>query len=194
VSHLKGNKLNLLDWDTALEMANKGNIPPTYVESSKQRMSLHQRIGKIKTNEEIDSFEAELKDIYGTPPPPVQDLLAALRIRVRAHQAGFDLVQVKANSGLLRYHSSQSERFNPLRVLELDGWNGLKFLVTTQGENVQIEFQDMLKKGIMAERIIPLIDALEQEEAPRFEKPALPSLVPLEKTHKKGKTIRRIFR
>lgn len=194
VSHLKGNKLNLLDWDTALEMANKGNIPPTYVESSKQRMSLHQRIGKIKTNEEIDSFEAELKDIYGTPPPPVQDLLAALRIRVRAHQAGFDLVQVKANSGLLRYHSTQSERFNPLRVLELDGWNGLKFLVTTQGENVQIEFQDMLKKGIMAERIIPLIDALEQEEAPRFEKPALPSLVPLEKTHKKGKTIRRIFR
>ena len=49
VSHLKGNKLNLLDWDTALEMANKGTIPPSYVESSKQRMSLHQRIGKIKT-------------------------------------------------------------------------------------------------------------------------------------------------
>jgi len=46
----------------------------------------------------------------------------------------------------------------------------------------------------MAERIIPLIDALEQEEAPRFEKPALSSSVPLEKTHKKGKTIRRIFR
>ena len=46
----------------------------------------------------------------------------------------------------------------------------------------------------MAERIIPLIDTLEQEEAPRFEKPALPSSPPPEKPRKKVKELRRIFR
>ncbi|MGC9327835.1 MAG: transcription-repair coupling factor, partial [Candidatus Hinthialibacter sp.] len=126
VSGLKSNKKLILEWETMLEMSPKGVIPPTYVESSKQRMALHQRIAKIKKPEEIEHLAAELKDIYGKPPASVDKLLFGLQIRVRAHQAGFDTVQIRRYQGFLRYHATQADRFNPLRVLQLDGKDGLK--------------------------------------------------------------------
>ncbi len=72
--------------------------------------------------------------------------------------------------------------------------NNLANVNTTGFKRSQIEFQDLFKKGTMAERIIPLIDALEREEAPEFEKPVMPSSAPPEKARKKVKEIRRIFR
>jgi len=178
VHSLKRNKGIQLEWETTLEMVPKGSIPPNYVESSKQRMSLHQRIAKIKTFEEIESLKEELTDIYGKIPAEVERLLHGVKIRVRANQAGMDIVSLRRNKGYLRYHLSQAERFNPMRILEMDGWEGLKLLVTTKGDNVAIEFQDPLNRGFLADKAIPLIDALEAKEAPVFEKPTRPAPPP----------------
>ncbi|MEW6235707.1 MAG: transcription-repair coupling factor [Candidatus Omnitrophota bacterium] len=174
VHSLKRNKNIPLEWETTLEIVPKGSIPPNYVESSKQRMSLHQRIAKIKTFEEIESLKEELSDIYGKIPAEVERLLYGVNIRVRAHQAGMDIVSLRRNKGYLRYHLSQAERFNPMRILEMDGWEGLKLLVTTKGDNVAIEFQDPQNRGFLADKAIPLIDALEAKEAPVFQKPTPP--------------------
>jgi transcription-repair coupling factor (superfamily II helicase) len=168
VTNIKGNKALIAEWETTLEMIPKGSIPPTFIESSKQRMSMHQRIAKIKTPEEIDSLEEELQDIYGKLPAEVKRLIYGLRIRVRAHQSGFDIVQIKRRQGYLRYHLSKSENFNPMRVLQLDGQNGLKLVVQTKGENIAIEFYDIEEKGKLSDRVIPLIESLEEETDPDF--------------------------
>lgn len=192
VINLKSNKKLILEWDTLLELSPKGTIPPDYVESSKQRMALHQRIAKIKTFEEIESLADELKDIYGKPPAPVEKLLFGLRIRVRAHVAGFDTVQIRRNQGYLRYHHSQAERFNPLRILQLDGRDGLKLVVSTKGDNVGIEFHDKDNRGNMPERVIALIDALEQEPEPQAPiTPSAPQPPPAKPKKKIDKKIRR---
>ncbi len=190
VTTLKGSKGLNLEWETTLEMVPKGTIPPAYVESSKQRMSLHQRIAKIKTFDEIDSLKAELEDIYGKIPAQIERLLFGVQVRVRANQAGMDVVSLRQNRGYLRYHQSQAERFNPLRVLELDGWEGLKLLVTTKGDNVAIEFSDPQKRGIMHDKILPLIEALEADDAPEFEKPPEPTPPPKKEPKPKKKKIR----
>ena len=140
-------------------------IPPDYVESSKQRMALHQRTAKIKTIEEIEQLREELTDVYGKPPEPVERLLHGLRIRVRAHQAGMDVVKVSKNKGSLRYHLSESERLNPLRLLQLDGWNGLQLRLYRRRKCV-IDITGQGKARNPGELIIPLIDALEQEPEP----------------------------
>lgn len=173
VTSLRGNKGFLAEWDTTLEMTPKGSIPPTFVESSKQRMSLHQRIAKIKRFDEIQTLEEELVDIYGKLPKEVERLLFGLRIRVRAHQAGFDLVQIKRKVGLLRYHLSASNKFNPMRILQLDRKMGLKLVVQAKGDHIAIEFHDLDEKGNLADRVIPLIDALEES----VEDPSTPSVV-----------------
>ncbi|MBN2329713.1 MAG: transcription-repair coupling factor, partial [Candidatus Omnitrophica bacterium] len=193
VAGLKNNKILALEWDTMLEMSPKGVIPPTYVESSKQRMALHQRIAKIKKPEEIESLADELKDIYGKPPAPVEKLLFGLKIRVRAHQAGFDTVQIRRYQGFLRYHASQAERFNPLRILQLDGRDGLKLVVSTQEDNVGIEFHDAEKRGDLPGRVLNLIDALEQDVEPQEEEsiPAAPSPEIKPKKKKIKKKIRK---
>ncbi len=194
VSTLKGKKGLQPDWETVLEMSPKGGIPPNYVESSKQRMALHQRIAKIKTNEEIQNLEDELTDIYGKPPKPVERLLLGLRIRVRAYQAGMDLVHIGKNRGHLSYHPTQSDRFNPLRVLQLDGKEGLSLRVETKGENLVIRIEDNEKKGNLINRIIPLIEALEEEPSdepgPTEASPALPSKPSKKRKIKSKKPVR----
>jgi len=194
VMNLKSNKKLILEWDTAMEMAAKGSIPPTYVESAKQRMALHQRIAKIKTPEAIESLEAELIDIYGKPPAAVKKMVAGLRIRVRAHQGGFDLVQVQKRRGLLRYHVSQSERFDPMRILQMDGWEGLKLVVITEGDNVGIEFHDRQDRGGITDLVIPLIDALEADDPPPVEPASEPESNSDKPAKKKKRKIKKKIR
>ena len=188
VATLKGKKGIQLEWETTLEMIPKGSIPPKYVESSKQRMALHQRISKIKKYAEVENLKEELKDIYGKIPREVEQLLYGVVIRVRANQAGMDVVSIRKNKGYLRYHQTQSERFDPLRILQLDGWEGLKLLVTTKGDNVAIEIVDPRNRGTLIEKILPLIDALEAEETPHFEKP--PEIESMPKPQPKKKKIK----
>ncbi len=164
VTKIKGNKKIPIDWETSLEMAPKGAIPPNYVESSKQRMALHQRIAKIKTFDDIEALREELTDIYGTPPKEVERLLHGLKVRVRAYKAGMDIVQVFKNRAMLRYHLSQSDRFDPLKVLSLDGQNGLKFVLETKGDNIQIQINDQEKKGTLIDGIYGIIETLDSDE------------------------------
>ena len=192
VQGLRGKKGLQVEWETSLEMTHKGLIPPDYVESSKQRMALHQRIAKIKTYDEIDNLRAELEDIYGKPPKPVEQLLASLHIRVRAHELGFDLVKLQRNYGLLRYHASQSERFDPMRVLHLDGWQGWKLTVSAQDETVAIEIHDPHKKHNISDKILEFFDVLAADETPQFEPvaPPKPEKPQKPKPAKKGKKIK----
>ena len=174
VAMMRGKKGLQAEWETSLEISPKGGIPPGYVESSKQRMSLHQRIAKIKNREEIHSLREELTDIYGKPPASVERLFQNLSLRVRAQEAGLDVLQVFRNRAYLRYHQSQAERFDPLRILHLDGWEGWKLTIETKDENVGINIDDAHKKGAMPDKIEAFLDALDADEAPQFTKPEPP--------------------
>ncbi|MDP8245359.1 MAG: transcription-repair coupling factor [Candidatus Hinthialibacter antarcticus] len=174
VAMMRGKKGMQSEWETSLEISPKGSIPPGYVESSKQRMSLHQRIAKIKNREEIETLREELTDIYGKPPASVERLFQNLSLRVRAQEAGLDVLQVFRNRAFLRYHQSQAERFDPLRVLHLDGWEGWKLTIETKDENVGINIDDAHKRGALPDRIEAFLDALDAKEAPRFTKPEPP--------------------
>ena len=163
VFSLRSKKGVQLEWDTVLEMSPKGAISPAYVESSKQRMALHQRISKIKTFEAIDALREEMQDIYGKLPKETERIFDGLKIRVRAHLAGMDTIHLGKHDGFVRYHPSQQDRFNPMRILQLDGKDGIKLVIKTKGESVMIEFQDTKKRGNLAPFIVSLLDELDKE-------------------------------
>ncbi len=160
VARLRGRKKTDLEWETRVEMAPKGFIPPQYIESSRQRMALHQRVAKIRSTKEIDNLLEELTDIYGSPPREVLRLLLGVRLRVEAHNAGFETVSVGKRRGHLIYHASQVHRFNPTRVLQLDGKDGLKLTISTKGESIVIQVEDREREDVLAEKMLKLIAEL----------------------------------
>ncbi|MFH1739188.1 MAG: transcription-repair coupling factor [bacterium] len=184
VARLRGRKKVDEVWETSLEMAPRGIIPPQYVESSQQRMAIHQRALKIKNPEQIDDFEEELTDIYGRPPRDVERLVLGLRLRVAGHAAGFEVVNVGKNRGHLIYHSSQVKRFDPLRVMQLDGKNGLKLTISTKDQSVIIDVQDREGENILAEKMVTLIAEL---QLPPTDEP-IPQQIPPEPKPVKKKT------
>nr|HPO09167.1 hypothetical protein [bacterium] len=162
VAQLKGKRQATEVWETSLEMAPKGVIPPHYVESNQQRMTLHQRALKIRKAGEIQDFREELTDIYGKPPEEVERLLLGLQLRVAGHEAGFEVVNVGKNRGHLIYHTTQAEKFNPTRVLQLDSKNGLKLTISTQDENIVIDVEDRTGGDNLPAKMLNLIAELQQ--------------------------------
>ena len=63
-------------------------IPPVYVADETQRMSLYRRLGGVPSLEATDRLAEEFHDRFGDPPPPVQHLLQAVRLRVLAKRVG----------------------------------------------------------------------------------------------------------
>jgi transcription-repair coupling factor (superfamily II helicase) len=96
-------------------------IPPTYIPEENQRLRMYKRIAGVETERQLSDVEAEVRDRYGGPPVPVQQLLRYAALRLQAVQAGVtgierkrDLVSVKFRqdapvdpSRLARFVSSQ---------------------------------------------------------------------------------------
>ena len=123
-------------------MAPKGTIPPQYVESNQQRMALHQRALKIKTIEEIDEFPRGIGGYLWRSPGRDRTSSAGITPACRRTCGGFEVINIGKNKGHLIYHPSQIERFDPLRVMQLDQKNGLKLNIATKDQNVIINVDD----------------------------------------------------
>jgi transcription-repair coupling factor (superfamily II helicase) len=77
-------------------------IPADYVPEENQRLRLYKKIAGVESDRQLTEVEAELKDRYGDPPLPVQQLLRYAALRLQSVQAGVmgierkrDLVSVK---------------------------------------------------------------------------------------------------
>src|SRR6266496_1231600 len=77
-------------------------IPAGYVPEENQRLRLYKRIAGVETEKQLADVQAELRDRYGEPPVPVQQLMQYASLRLRAVEAGVtgierkrDLISVK---------------------------------------------------------------------------------------------------
>jgi transcription-repair coupling factor (superfamily II helicase) len=77
--------------DTDLEIL----IPDKYVESITERLSLYTRLDNCETEEDLQSFHAELSDRFGPVPPQVEDLFITVRCRKLAVELGFEKMVLK---------------------------------------------------------------------------------------------------
>ncbi len=76
-----------------LELGVNAYIPASYIESQSQKVEFYQRIYNAASSEALQEIEAELTDRYGSPVEPVNNLLAAGRIRILAAGLGIELIQ-----------------------------------------------------------------------------------------------------
>jgi len=80
---------------TQLNLGLNIRIPVNYVPEENQRLRLYKKIAGVETERQLSDAEAELRDRYGDPPAPVQQLLQYAALRLQAVQAGVTAIERK---------------------------------------------------------------------------------------------------
>lgn len=122
-------------------------FPDDYVNSITERLNLYNKLGELKTEEELTNFETEIIDRFGEIPIQVVDLLDSVRIKWLAKKLGLEKVVLKKKRMIGYFVSDQQSAFyqtenftNMLKYVQQNGKscvmkekqtkNGLRLLIT----------------------------------------------------------------
>ena len=72
-------------------------IPEPYMEDIEARVALYQRIAGLRSVDAAAELRAEIEDRFGAPPPPLEQLLALVRIRLAAGEARVAAVRIEGD-------------------------------------------------------------------------------------------------
>jgi transcription-repair coupling factor (superfamily II helicase) len=111
-------------WSPSITVGVPVTIPETYVDDLSVRLNLYRRLSTLESDEEIDTFGAEMIDRFGAMPDEVKQLLKLMSVKAlcrKAHVEKVDagpkgvIVTFRDNSfanpaGLVRYVSEQGPR------------------------------------------------------------------------------------
>ncbi|MGN6637000.1 MAG: transcription-repair coupling factor, partial [Oryzihumus sp.] len=91
-----------------IELPVDAHLPHDYVPGERLRLEAYKKLAVVEDEAGLAEIEAELRDRYGAPPEPVQNLLEVARLRTVARQAGVADISVQGNF----------VRFGPLELPE----------------------------------------------------------------------------
>ncbi len=89
-----------------VELPVDAHLPHDYVPSERLRLEAYRRLSAAGDDAAVAAVEEELRDRYGEPPEPVQNLLAVARLRTLARARGVREIVL----------AGQQVRFSPLRL------------------------------------------------------------------------------
>ncbi|MEK7452060.1 MAG: TRCF domain-containing protein, partial [Patescibacteria group bacterium] len=142
--------------DVTIEIPLPAYIPDEYILSSKEKISVYQRLSAADTESYLVELKSELIDDYGKMPEEVANLFRVLETKMYAKQAG--IVNVKAEN----VHSQKdrqivlhmSSKVRPENIMSLLEYNP-KWIIS--GSKLKISFEELglnwveeLKKSLSA--------------------------------------------
>lgn len=86
-------------------------FPDDYVNNIAERLNLYTELNELKTEEELEAFEARLVDRFGELPIQVVDLLNSVRIKWIAAKLGFEKIIMKQNKCIGYFIKDQQSSF-----------------------------------------------------------------------------------
>lgn len=78
----------IADWTPDISLGDPGAIPVDYVPDAVTRINLYGRLARLESLADIDAFEEELEDRFGSLPEPLTGLLDQIRLQQLAKAAG----------------------------------------------------------------------------------------------------------
>ncbi|MGB0190176.1 MAG: transcription-repair coupling factor, partial [Nocardioides sp.] len=93
VSEFKGDGAEELS-EVRIELPVDAHLPHDYIGSERLRLEIYKRLAEVRSDEDVDAIEEELKDRYGDLPIVVVSLLLVARFRARARAAGIGEVTI----------------------------------------------------------------------------------------------------
>jgi transcription-repair coupling factor (superfamily II helicase) len=89
--------------DPVISVAVEGFLPDEYVPEVNQRLALYKRLAGATSDAEVADLRAELADRFGPLPPPADQLLDIVRIRVAARAVGIEKVEAGEGKALVTF-------------------------------------------------------------------------------------------
>lgn len=97
--------------DTQIDTDFELLFPDDYINNITERLNLYTKLNELKTEEELQKFEADLVDRFGELPTQAVDLLNSVRIKWIAAKIGLERVIMKKNKMVGYFISDQKSRF-----------------------------------------------------------------------------------
>lgn len=74
--------------DVTLQLKTEAYLPQDYVPDASQRITLYRRLHQARNAEDLEAVRADMRDRFGTLPVKAENLLAEMRLRQLAQEAG----------------------------------------------------------------------------------------------------------
>ncbi|MEI2765476.1 MAG: transcription-repair coupling factor [Dermatophilaceae bacterium] len=100
-----------------IELPVDAHLPHDYVPGERLRLEAYKKLAAVTDEAGVVAIEEELRDRYGPPPPPVQNLYAVARLRVVARRAG--IADIAMQGRYVRFGPVEPERMPQSRRLRL---------------------------------------------------------------------------
>ena len=95
------------DWSPQINLGVSVLIPEDYIEDLTLRLSLYRRLSSLKSEEDIDSFAAEMADRFGPLPTEVQALLEVMRIKQLSRNAHVERIDTGPKGAVVTLRHNQ---------------------------------------------------------------------------------------
>ncbi len=94
------------EWSPQINLGSSVLIPESYIEELDLRLALYRRLSGLHTQEEIESFAAELVDRFGELPEEVIHLLEVLRVKQYCKRAGIERIDVGPKGAIITFRNN----------------------------------------------------------------------------------------
>jgi transcription-repair coupling factor (superfamily II helicase) len=102
-------------------------IDDNYVPEMNQRLMVYRKVAAARSEPELESTLAEIRDRYGPPPESVLNLAEYGRIRIRADQLGIESIDREGRLVVIKFR--QNAKIDPMRLVKIvHEWPGAKLV------------------------------------------------------------------
>jgi len=92
--------------ETQLNLGLNIRIPGDYVPEENQRLQMYKRVARVETESQLGDVGAELEDRYGTPPPPVRNLLDYASLKLLCMRVGVNAIDRKRETVTFKFRQN----------------------------------------------------------------------------------------
>jgi len=100
--------------DPEISLGGSAYLPDGYLSDPAQKLHLYRRVSKVRTLAEVDELTLEIEDRFGAPPPEVERLLQATRLRILGARLGVERILVRDRNARLNFHPGVVPRLQRL--------------------------------------------------------------------------------
>jgi len=94
--------------ETQLNLGLNIRIPADYIREENQRLRMYKRIAGVESESQLEDVAGELGDRYGTPPPPVRNLLEYAALKLLSQRIGVAQIERRREAVSIRFTANAS--------------------------------------------------------------------------------------
>jgi transcription-repair coupling factor (superfamily II helicase) len=101
VQELQGKQIEVSVPTTTVDLPLDAYLPDEFIGDRTLKVNFYQRIASLTDPEQAQTMAAEMADRFGPLPPPVQNLLTLVRLKLEAAKLGYESISIKDNEFVL---------------------------------------------------------------------------------------------